>query len=346
MSSISISPVVRNEQHWISDGNVVLSANDANGSQTVLFRVHKSLLSDESEVFESMFSIPVGEGDTHFEKYEGLPLVRLQDSAEDVESLLNALRDPLTFCCPSISSDTPLRLRGAMHLASKYLMTNLRSKLVHIVEREWPLTTHALELATQSYHEFLSNLREESAEYSSDYWRSVSLPEPVAAIQFAEEFGIKSILPSAYYELCRCSTESAPEDWSSIDLKEITHKPPRWLSLSATSFLKLTRVREFLEEKLVNEFENIRNLKNMDCETFLDGRCRDTLRRMVEEEGDIVAIIQDRDIVMQLRHLRFRLAENILCHSCTRVYTTMVLDARDGIWWGLEKICCGESITN
>ncbi len=42
-----------------------------------------------------MFSIPQGNDDRLTEVYEGLPLVRLPDSAEEVEALLNAIYDPL-----------------------------------------------------------------------------------------------------------------------------------------------------------------------------------------------------------------------------------------------------------
>lgn len=100
MSALSALSTNQHGKHWLSDGNIVLSATTANGAKTVFFRIHRSLLSDESEVFASMFSLPSEEGDLegeerHVETYEGIPLVRLPDSSEDVESLLNSLRDPL-----------------------------------------------------------------------------------------------------------------------------------------------------------------------------------------------------------------------------------------------------------
>ena len=85
--------ISRHEDLWISDGNVVLSAVSLDGTRTTLFRVHRSLLSKHSEVFTSMFNIPQGRGAS--ELYEGIPLVRLPDASEDVESLFSILHDPL-----------------------------------------------------------------------------------------------------------------------------------------------------------------------------------------------------------------------------------------------------------
>jgi hypothetical protein len=77
---------------WFCDGSVILQA------ELILFRVHKSQLSRRSIVFSDMFALaqpPVMT--THAtladETYEGCPVVKLYDSAEDVENLLLALYD-------------------------------------------------------------------------------------------------------------------------------------------------------------------------------------------------------------------------------------------------------------
>ena len=78
-------PVKRDESHWVSDGNVVLYAESNREWWTYVFRIHKSLLKDNSEVFESMFNMPQGVDEGwDIERCEGLPLVRLPDSAEEV----------------------------------------------------------------------------------------------------------------------------------------------------------------------------------------------------------------------------------------------------------------------
>ncbi len=236
------------------------------------------------------------------------------------------------------ASDTPLRIRGALHLASKYLMTDLRAKLVRIVEREWPLTVHDLENRTQLFHDFLCRVREDECE--PDEWPAFSMPEPAAAVQLAEDFGIQSIMPAAYYELCRCSSNPAPEDWNGIKVKGSLDKPARWSCLSSPSLLKMIRVRNFIEEKLVEEFELFKNTTNMDCTTLKAGKCRAILDRMVDEEGEILPHVQDRDIIMQIRALRLRISDNSLCERCVKTFGSMARDAGEGFWWRLEKICC------
>lgn len=93
----------RHEDLWFRDGNIVLATH------TLLFRVHKSILSLHSSVFRDMFEL-VGiesyandaEGTSTarmtpgLEVYDGVPLVSLpSDEGVDVEELLLAVYDRL-----------------------------------------------------------------------------------------------------------------------------------------------------------------------------------------------------------------------------------------------------------
>jgi len=85
-------PLVKHVDLWFSDGSVVLQA------ESTLFRVHKSQLARRSVVFSDMFTLPqpvVTTSHATFadESYEGCPVVRLHDLAEDVANLLLALYD-------------------------------------------------------------------------------------------------------------------------------------------------------------------------------------------------------------------------------------------------------------
>jgi len=81
---------------WLEDGNIIISANSAETGKTLLFRVHKSVLSRQSDVFAGLFSLP----DTSA-NYGGLddvndiPIVHLTDDAEGITELLNVLYNPL-----------------------------------------------------------------------------------------------------------------------------------------------------------------------------------------------------------------------------------------------------------
>lgn len=68
---------------WYDDGSVVLQA------ECTQFRVHRTLLCQNSTIFTDMFSIPQPSQEESL--VEGCPLVRLSDSAEEVETVLRAL---------------------------------------------------------------------------------------------------------------------------------------------------------------------------------------------------------------------------------------------------------------
>lgn len=88
---------------WLSDGNIVLAASPSSDQQrTILFRIHKSILSRHSQVFSDMFALPAAPADNE-DVLEGLPLIRMHDSGEDLEALLKYLYGPtlvrsLTSC--------------------------------------------------------------------------------------------------------------------------------------------------------------------------------------------------------------------------------------------------------
>lgn len=78
---------------WVSDGNVILTAK---GPSEVLhgFKCHKSTLAKNSEVFSTMFPLTQPED---ADEYEGLPVVHLTDTPEDVKALLMMLYDPMKY---------------------------------------------------------------------------------------------------------------------------------------------------------------------------------------------------------------------------------------------------------
>jgi hypothetical protein len=78
------------ESLYFNDGNIVLQAKGTSGKD-VIFRVHQSVLSKNCPVFQDMLALPA---DGVNEIYDGVPLVRMPDSAEDLQSLLNVLYDP------------------------------------------------------------------------------------------------------------------------------------------------------------------------------------------------------------------------------------------------------------
>lgn len=91
----------RHSSLYLDDGNIVLAARaEPSGgttsadARTVLFRVHISTLKRQSLVFADMFSLPVGPSGANSDTEDGVTLVNMPDSAEDIESMLEVLYDP------------------------------------------------------------------------------------------------------------------------------------------------------------------------------------------------------------------------------------------------------------
>lgn len=76
----------RHQEFWLYDGSIVLAV------ENTLFRVHKTILANHSEVFADLFTIPQPVGE---EMMDGCHVVRLyDDSEEDFVNLLRAMYHP------------------------------------------------------------------------------------------------------------------------------------------------------------------------------------------------------------------------------------------------------------
>lgn len=83
--------ILKHESLYLSEGNICLAAvqsSDAEVPKWLLFRVHQTILCLHSPIFRDMLALPA-EGNT--EKFDGVPLVRMPDSAVDLEAVLKAL---------------------------------------------------------------------------------------------------------------------------------------------------------------------------------------------------------------------------------------------------------------
>ena len=80
--------IIRSEDAWYDDGNIVFVA------QQTAFRVHKSIFARYSEFFRDTFSLPqpADPGSTQAaESIDGCPVVRVHESAGDIELLLRTM---------------------------------------------------------------------------------------------------------------------------------------------------------------------------------------------------------------------------------------------------------------
>jgi len=71
-------------QPWFEDGNVILEA------EATQFRVYRGILAANSGIFKDMFEFAQPEGDGDVGE---CPVVKLSDSAEDLQHVLEVLHD-------------------------------------------------------------------------------------------------------------------------------------------------------------------------------------------------------------------------------------------------------------
>lgn len=83
----SLKLAKKHEKFWLYDGSIVVWTEDT------LFRVHQTVLSNSSEIFATLFSLPQSD-DSVQDSIDGCPIVQLHDPAEDFSGLLNALYSP------------------------------------------------------------------------------------------------------------------------------------------------------------------------------------------------------------------------------------------------------------
>ena len=81
-----IAPPTQHPDFWFYDGSIILCV------QHTLFRVHKTVLSKHSEIFDGLFTLPQPSGEAVI---DGCHVVQLyDDKVEDVVDLLKAVYDP------------------------------------------------------------------------------------------------------------------------------------------------------------------------------------------------------------------------------------------------------------
>ncbi|KAK7055121.1 BTB domain-containing protein [Favolaschia claudopus] len=163
---------------WHLDGSVVLQA------ESTQFRVHWSVLSLNSTFFQELQGLPQPLDE---QKVEGCPVVELQDSAIDVQRLLDVLYSPLKF------GESKLRLSligSIIRLGRKYDFKDLLAAAVDRLTYENP----------QTLGEYEKLKKNDSGAYATTkyiLYKGMLLD----VIILAHENGLFTLLPCAYLRL-------------------------------------------------------------------------------------------------------------------------------------------------
>jgi hypothetical protein len=325
---------------YLLDGNIVLVAPRST-HDFVAFRVHRSLLAKVSTVFESMFTIPNGD---NVEKYDGAPLVVMNDGAEQLEMLLRMMYHEMyvvrMMTVPavliSLESDLPLPLdpctpesvKPILLLANKYAMDNLRRRIVNRVEQDWPVT-----LQLWDSLEYQINLAKRRAGYSlkdADFHHSYlddHLPEPASAIRLARECDIPTILPAAFYHLSRLSVF---DNGNGAYQHDDGHRTAEWGLLSAQDLICLMKGQRRLDVAVQEILSHLPGCHN-DC-VQLRFELLQEIRAACQHSYDILHVT--RSYVE-----RFSYGDK-LCYICCSHVRCALDRFRQDLWTDLPNLFC------
>ncbi|GJJ08515.1 hypothetical protein Clacol_002733 [Clathrus columnatus] len=172
----------RHRDLYFSDGSIVLLADKT------VFRVYIGLLTLHSSVFKELIESaqhPIVPTDS--ETYDGCPLLRLQDTPEDLTHLLKTL---LSWFGPGGKPISYSTASAVLRLSNKYMMQQFQELA----------TRHFGRIIPKSYKDVG---KEESYEqvFGSDH------PHPFRLLALFRECGLQSFLPWTYYVACSLGFE-------------------------------------------------------------------------------------------------------------------------------------------
>ncbi|KAF8517281.1 hypothetical protein BU17DRAFT_49985 [Hysterangium stoloniferum] len=167
----------RHPELYMPDGTMVLCAQD------VVFRVYPGLLAKHSDVFNGMTSLS-DHLPSVVETYDGQPLVRLPDKAEDLAHFLEA-----TMGINHFQANKPTKFTAAaavLRLSSKYMVSQLRQQAIE----------HFRRIIPKDFHE-IGKKQTNATVFGDD------APHPFELITLFRECQLMSFLPWAFYHACK-----------------------------------------------------------------------------------------------------------------------------------------------
>ncbi|KAG6879269.1 hypothetical protein C0992_003944 [Termitomyces sp. T32_za158] len=176
-------------EFWYDDGSIVLVVGDT------AFRVHKSILSQHSDVFADLFTVPEPpKGELDF--MDGCSVVHLQDDLKDFEQVMQAIYQPFYF--DKLPQDADLRkllgfISGILKISTKYNLAKIRQKCIDILRDKFPTTLYGCDELVSSGYQY-------------------NATTVVSAIPLARETNVPEILPWAFYISTNIETDALLAD--------------------------------------------------------------------------------------------------------------------------------------
>ncbi|KAI1786070.1 hypothetical protein LXA43DRAFT_1111894 [Ganoderma leucocontextum] len=185
----------RDGRYWLEDGNVVLIAGET------AFRIYKSLLARQSEVFRDMFSASDLDAGPMF---DGCPAVHLSDSAEDLRALLQALmpveRRHIYSEHRAYSFD---ELAAMVLLGHKYQIEDVQEQALNLLKTFY----------TDQFDTWEKTL---DSRWDPGVLFSIETANPIGAVHLARLLSEPSMLPVAFFG-CAVLGSEVLDGWTRQD---------------------------------------------------------------------------------------------------------------------------------
>ncbi|KAI0312614.1 hypothetical protein OF83DRAFT_1176462 [Amylostereum chailletii] len=199
--------IVKSADLWFSDGNIVLrtvfTPPESPIPHHTMYNVHKGVLALNSSVFHDLFEGSQAAFNIGSEMYEGIPVMDMPDSPEDVAHFLKALYFPKYtqrhYAAAPLKA-LPDGYAGILRLSTKYDVPSLRETAISAFKLVWPSTLpdwHNLQMTIAKdgpFPELSANSKGDISELHED---------PAKAIRLAYDCRVPEVLPVAYYDLVR-----------------------------------------------------------------------------------------------------------------------------------------------
>ncbi|KAG1744167.1 uncharacterized protein EDB91DRAFT_1221061 [Suillus paluster] len=314
------------DKFCFDDANIILYVQQDNPEDhTVinhLFRVHKAILSLHSRAFGSMFLVPTPPVGCHSQQiHDGLLMCPMFDDLKDVTDLLQTFYYPCSsaIIIPPHVSDTPIRLRGLLHIARKYQVDRLYEHIVTSIKADWPQTLPRWDFMDAMDIERMIKPHT-TIPWDPELEDQQKMLEPAAAIHIAHEFNIPEILPAAFYHLARIKI-SCDYDEVRQNLCPKSEHAARWGMLTWEDLACLLHGKEEMES-IMHDFV---------------GRTRCTSGCSCKWQESRLAMDYEHDSLKALRNIA-SIEACKMCWDCRRSLLTRAAAQREEIWSRLSEI--------
>ncbi|EKM50234.1 uncharacterized protein PHACADRAFT_264852 [Phanerochaete carnosa HHB-10118-sp] len=137
----------RHPEMWMDDGNLVLIADNR-----VTFRVHRSVVTRKSTVFNDMFSFPQP---PDAPQSPGCVVIHLPDSPEDLFYFLDAIYDARKYCFSMEKKPTWPAVKALLLLGEKYDAEDLLEEAMLCLRRHYPKDIEEWDKLRKDYGSFI-----------------------------------------------------------------------------------------------------------------------------------------------------------------------------------------------